>query len=140
AMLMALALAGRANAAVCGDLNGNGSRATADVVLLFRAVLENPDPSPLCGGAGALDCGDINADGGISTADVVILFSSVLGNETLFPPCTGAGTTRASGSSISGTIAANETWDACTYTLDSIVFVEPGTVLTIRAGATIEGK
>ena len=139
AMLMALALAGRANAAVCGDLNGNGSRATADVVLLFRAVLENPDPSPLCGGAGALDCGDINADGGISTADVVILFSSVLGNETLFPLCTGAGTTRACGSTISGTIAANETWDACTYTLDGIVFVEPGVVLTIRAGATIKG-
>jgi hypothetical protein len=140
AMLMALAVSARANAAVCGDLNGNGSRATADVVLLFRAVLENPDPSPLCGGAGALDCGDINADGGISTADVVILFSSVLGNETLFPLCTGAGNTRACGSTITGTIAANETWDACTYTLDGIVFVEANVVLTIKAGARIEGK
>ena len=60
ALLLALAFAGRAHAAVCGDLNGNGSRSTADVVLLFRAVLENPDPSPLCGGSGAGDCGDIN--------------------------------------------------------------------------------
>lgn len=51
ALLLALAFAGRAHAAVCGDLNGNGSRSTADVVLLFRAVLENPDPSPLCGGS-----------------------------------------------------------------------------------------
>lgn len=41
ALLLALAFAGRAHAAVCGDLNGNGSRSTADVVLLFRAVLEN---------------------------------------------------------------------------------------------------
>lgn len=140
ALLLALAFAGRAHAAVCGDLNGNGSRSTADVVLLFRAVLENPDPSPLCGGSGAGDCGDINADGSISTADVVILFSSVLGNETLFPLCTGAGTTRACGSTITGSIAANETWDACTYTLDGIVFVEPNVVLTIKAGATVKGK
>ena len=140
ALLLALAFAGRAHAAVCGDLNGNGSRSTADVVLLFRAVLENPDPSPLCGGSGAGDCGDINADGSISTADVVILFSSVLGNETLFPLCTGAGNTRACGSTISGSIAANETWDACTYTLDGIVFVEPNVVLTIKAGAKIQGK
>jgi hypothetical protein len=139
ATLLALALAGSAHAALCGDLNGNGSRSTADVVLLFRAVLENPDPSPLCGGAGALDCGDINGDGAISTADVVILFSSVLGNETLFPLCQGPGNVRTCGSVISGTINANEIWDACTYTLDGIVFVEPNVVLTIRPGATILG-
>lgn len=70
----------------------------------------------------------------------MILFSSVLGNETLFPLCTGAGNTRACGSTISGSIAANETWDACTYTLDGIVFVEPNVVLTIKAGAKIQGK
>lgn len=139
ATLLAIASAGGAHAAICGDLNGNGSRSTADVVLLFRAVLENPDPAPLCGGAGAADCGDINADGSISTADVVILFSSVLGNETLFPLCQGAGNTRPCGSTISGTISANERWDACTYTLDGIVFVEPNVVLTITAGATILG-
>ena len=49
-----------AHAALCGDLNNSGSRNVSDVVLLFRAVLENPDPTPLCGGAGALDCGDLN--------------------------------------------------------------------------------
>jgi hypothetical protein len=97
ASLLAISLAGSAHAAVCGDLNGNGSRSTADVVLLFRAVLENPDPTPLCGGAGVNDCGDINASASISTADVVILFSSVLGNETLFPLCQGEGATRPCG-------------------------------------------
>jgi hypothetical protein len=140
ALVLALAFAGRANAAVCGDLNGNGSRSTADVVLLFRAVLENPDPAPLCGGAGASDCGDINADGGVSTADVVILFSSVLGNETLFPLCTGVGQDIACGSTISGSIASNKRMLECEYTLDGIVFVEPNAVLTITAGATIKGK
>ena len=83
--------AGSAAAAICGDLNNNGGRNVADVVLLFRTVLENPDPSPLCGGAGATDCGDINADGNVTVNDVVILFSSVLGNETLYPLCTGPG-------------------------------------------------
>jgi len=139
AMLLALAFAGSAHAAVCGDLNGNGSRSTADVVLLFRAVLENPDPSPLCGGAGVNDCGDVNDSGSISTADVVILFSSVLGNETLFALCDGQGTIRPCGSVVSGTISSNETWDACTYTLDGIVFVEPNVVLTINPGALILG-
>ncbi|MEW6273429.1 MAG: hypothetical protein AB1689_29465 [Thermodesulfobacteriota bacterium] len=64
----------------CGDLNASNTISTADVVLLFRAVLENPDPSPLCGGAGALACGDIVSNGSINTNDVVILFSAVLGN------------------------------------------------------------
>ena len=65
--LMGCVLAGRdvgdgESAAVCGDLNNSGGanpRSIADVVLLFRAVLEEPDPSPLCGGAGVLNCGNV---------------------------------------------------------------------------------
>jgi hypothetical protein len=147
--LLAMASVGAASAtagaAICGDLNNNGSRNVADVVLLFRAVLENPDPSPLCGGAGALDCGDVLKDGAISVNDVVVLFSSVLGNETLFNLCEGpgpdiacpGGTTTIS--SLNG-VTSNQTWPAgCTVLLDGPVFVQSGVVLTIKAGAVVKG-
>lgn len=146
-LIAAAAVAGSAShalAALCGDLNANGSRNVADVVLLFRAVLENPDPSPLCGGAGALDCGDTNADTNISVNDVVILFSSVLGNETLYPLCTGPGNVIAcpgGTATVSGLISANQVWpSSCTILIDGTVFVEPGVVLTIQPGTTIKGK
>lgn len=130
--------------ALCGDLNNSGGRNVADVVLLFRAVLENPDPSPLCGGAGALDCGDINDDGNISVNDVVVLFSNVLGNETLYPVCTGPGTTIScpgGTATVSGSITTNQVWpSSCTVLLDGTVFVEPGVVVTIQPGTVIKGK
>jgi hypothetical protein len=134
-----------ASAATCGDLNNSGGRSVADVVLLFRAVLENPDPPNLCGTGNALDCGDINADGNISVADVVILFSSVLGNETLFPLCTGqgnvipcpGGTATISG----GSITSNQVWQTgCTYIIDGQTFVQPNVVLTIQPGTIVKGK
>ena len=136
--------AGSAAAAICGDLNNNGGRNVADVVLLFRTVLETPDPSPLCGGAGAIDCGDINADSNVTVNDVVILFSSVLGNETLYPLCTGPGNVIScpgGSATVSGTITTNQIWpSSCTILLDGTVFVEPGVVLTIQPGTTIKGK
>ncbi|MFM7736024.1 MAG: dockerin type I repeat-containing protein, partial [Alphaproteobacteria bacterium] len=146
-LLAATTLAGAAGpalGALCGDLNGNGSRNVADVVLLFRAVLENPDPTPLCGGLGALDCGDTNADSNISVNDVVILFSSVLGNETLYPLCTGPGNVIScpgGTATVSGSITTNQVWpSSCTILVDGTVFVEPGVVLTIQPGTTIKGK
>lgn len=76
-------------AVMCGDLTGNDQIDTADVVLLFRAVLENPDPAPLCKGAGALACGDVvplNApDGQITTGDTVGLFQTVLNDAPPVP-------------------------------------------------------
>lgn len=133
-----------AHASTCGDLNNSGGRSVADVVLLFRAVLENPDPANLCGGAGASQCGDVNADGSISVADVVILFSSVLGNETLFPLCTGTGTDVScpgGTATITGSINSNQRWlTGCKYILDGQVFVQPNVVLTIQPGVTVVGK
>lgn len=132
-----------ARAAACGDLTDSAGVNVGDVVLLFRAVLENPDPTPLCGGAGAIDCGDVNADGAISISDVVILFNSVLGNETLYPLCVGEGPTLAGcpGTvTISSNITSNQVWPAgCTIILDGTIFVDPGVVLKIEAGATIFG-
>src|SRR5215470_6765412 len=134
----------RAFGAPCGDLNNDGHRSVADVVLLFRAVLENPDPPNLCGTGTALDCGDINGDRAISISDVVLLFSDVLGVETLFPICTTppppldclTGTI-----SVSGSITAPETWPTgCTVFLEGQVFVEPGVVLTIQRGVTVKGR
>src|SRR5262245_57358356 len=137
-------VAPQALAATCGDLNNSGGRTVADVVLLFRAVLENPDPPNLCGGAGAADCGDINDDGSISVGDVVILFNSVLGNETLFPLCVGTGTDiqcPGGTATITGNINANERWlTGCTYILDGQVFVQPNVVLTIQQGVTVLGN
>lgn len=133
-----------ARAAACGDLTDASGVNVGDVVLLFRAVLEEPDPSPLCGGLGALDCGDVNADGAITIADVVILFNSVLGNETLYPLCVSEGPTIAcpGGTAvISGNIASNQVWPAgCNIELNGTIFVEPGVVLKIDAGATIFGQ
>src|SRR5215472_15337689 len=141
-LVTALAMAGSATAgraSVCGDLNNDGNRTINDVVLLFRAALENPDPPNLCGGAGALQCGDINGDGAISINDVVILFSSVLGNQTLFPLCVGGGTRLCAPGSpahtpitINSNVTGNEEWNGpCDYLLDGIIFVQQGVVLTI---------
>ncbi len=133
-----------ASAATCGDLNNSGSRNVADVVLLFRAVLENPDPAPLCGGAGALDCGDMNDDGAITVNDVVILFSSVLGNETLFDLCSGSGAAIScpgGTATISSNVTTNQIWPStCTILLDGTIFVEPNVVLTIQPGTVVKGK
>ena len=49
ALLFCVLAPSEALASACGDLNNDGNVATADVVLLFRAVLEEPDPAPLCG-------------------------------------------------------------------------------------------
>jgi hypothetical protein len=141
-----------ASAAVCGDLNNSGGanpRSIADVVLLFRAVLEEPDPSPLCGGAGVLNCGNIinnPSDGAtqIKINDVVALFNSVLGNETLFKLCEGEGNQIACPGGqavITADVAANQVWPAgCDIELDGTIFVTNAAVLTIRAGAHIEGR
>jgi hypothetical protein len=111
---------------------------------LLRAVLENPDPTPLCGGAGVNDCGDIVDDNAISVNDVVVLFSSVLGNETLFALCAGPGTTIAcpGGEVVIGSnITTNQVWpSSCKIYLNGTIFVEPNVVLTIQAGTTVRGQ
>lgn len=139
-------------AAICGDLNNSGGvnpRSIADVVLLFRAVLEEPDPSPLCGGAGVLDCGNVisnPSDGGtqIKINDVVALFNSVLGNETLFELCEGEGNEIACPGGqavITADVTTNQVWQAgCDIELGGTVFVTSGAVVTIRAGAQIQGQ
>jgi hypothetical protein len=141
-----------ARAATCGDLNNSGGvtpRTIADVVLLFRAVLEEPDPSPLCGGAGVLDCGNVIAnpsDGAtqIKINDVVALFNSVLGNETLFELCEGEGNEIACPGGqavITSDVTTNQVWPAgCDIEIDGLTFVASDAVLTIRAGATIQGR
>lgn len=141
-----------ARAAVCGDLNNSGGatpRTIADVVLLFRAVLEDPDPSPLCGGAGVLDCGNVinnPSDGAtqIRINDVVALFNHVLGNETLFKLCEGEGNVIACPGGvavITTDINTNQVWPAgCSIELDGLTFVGSDAVLTIRPGATIKGR
>jgi hypothetical protein len=83
--IVVLGMAPPAYGATCGDLNGDGSIGTGDVVLLQRVVLENPDPV-VCSGQPAPSCGDVDSDGSISTADVVILYGYVLGNPFVLCP------------------------------------------------------
>jgi hypothetical protein len=134
----------RVEAAVCGDLNGNGTLTIADCTILFDVIAGPPDPAGLCGGQGAAQCGDLNADGSINIADGIICLNAVAGNETLFPLCTGSGVVPAcpgGARTVSTDINTTQRWPAsCVVTIDGTLFVNQNVVLTIDAGTTIKGK
>jgi hypothetical protein len=133
-----------AHAAVCGDLNNNGSVTIADCTLLFDIAAGPPDP-PVCGGLGALNCGDLNADGSVNIADAIICMNAVAGNETTFPLCTGPTADVACPGgvhNVTSNITSNQSWGAggCMHILDGTIFVNANVILTIRPGAVIKGK
>jgi len=141
AAALALACApGLAKAATCGDAAGGGSRNVGDVAAVLTCVVNSSACASLCGGAGALDCADMNQDGVVNIADAVILLNDVLSKFNILPLCTSAGPTVPCGTVISSDITSNEVLAACEYSLDGTVFVEPGVVLTVQAGATIKGR
>jgi hypothetical protein len=143
-----------AGAAICGDLNGDGSRTIADAVKLQKALFA-PNPGD-CGGAGSASCGDVNpAIPGLGVDDSVVLQASLNGKPTLFALCQGKGTspcTASAGSgpggeswttrtTVSGTIGNNQEWVAgCRVDVDGLTFVPNGVTITIDPGALVVGK
>jgi hypothetical protein len=137
-----------AHAAICGDLNNNGSVNTGDATLLLQAIAgTHSNPASLCGGMGALQCGDLNASGSLSVADGVILLRVLNELPTLFPPCTGTGNPFACGATVSGNITTNRLVQkcagceqSCSIIVDGTTFVTAGVTLSFEAGATVCGK
>lgn len=135
-----------AGAAVCGDLNNSGGatpRAINDVVILLRSVSNLETDSALCGGLGVLQCGDINANGAKDIGDVVTLLRNVSNIETVFPICVGEGPQLAGCPgpvNLPNQINSNVVIPAgCAVFVNGTTFVEPGVVLTVKAGAVVKG-
>ena len=152
ALVATAGLARNAVAAVCGDVNGNGSVTTADVTKLRRVIAGLDPVGTACGGSGALQCGDIRADGALAPNDVVVLLNYLAGNPLVVPICSGTGPQVPRGTTISGSINQTQTWTAggevccpnengsADITIDGTVFVNPGVTLTINPGTLIKGK
>lgn len=151
AFAVAAALApSQASAAACGDLNNDGNRTIVDVLLMANCVAGLCNEPAQCGGAGIADCADTFGDGTtVNASDLNQLVFDVAGLETLHDLCADIGTAIACPGGqavISGDITASQVWPSgCDIELDDTVFVEtpnggPTTVLTIQAGATIEGR
>jgi hypothetical protein len=150
AALLALAAgASTAGAAICGDAAcqtgggpacAGGVRDIGDVGALLTCVVNAATCTARCGGAGAADCADMNQDGAVNISDAVILLNDVLAKPNILPICTSAGPTVPCGTVISADIDSNRVLASCEYFLDGLIFVDPGVVLTIQAGATIKGR
>ncbi len=151
AVLMLAGSASVAGAACTADVNGSGSVTTGDVQILLQCNGTTPTAHPnpticnaACGGAGILSCGDLNLDGQITTADAVIaLNESSDPSKNVVPACSSAGPTVPCGTIIDSTdpnnINSNRVLGTCQYFVKGTVFVQPGVVLSVRPGATIEG-
>ena len=154
AVLAALAAmsASPAAAAICGDLNNDGSVTIVDVVRMANCVAGLCNESAECGGDGLADCGDTFGDGSTGVAqteDLNQLVFQVAGLETLHDLCAPVGPAIAcAGGTVtlpSGSITSSQHWPAsCTVKLNGTVVVdtpdgEPTTVLTIDAGSTVQG-
>lgn len=151
ALALAAAMApGQAQAAACGDLNNDGNRTIVDVLLMANCIAGLCNEPAQCGGAGLADCANTFGDGTVVNAsDLNQLVFDVAGLDTLHDLCAPIGSPIAcpgGTAAITGTITASQIWPAgCDIQLDDTVFVDtpvgqPTTVLTIQAGATIEGK
>ena len=80
-----------ARAAVCGDLNGNGTVDVADALILSNIAAGGAPPANVCGGSGLTQCADVFKDNAINNADLAALVDTIAGLETLFDACSGPG-------------------------------------------------
>ncbi len=141
---------GAARAAVCGDLNGNGSVEVGDALILSNVVAGGSAPANVCGGSGITQCGDVFKDGSINNADLAALVDTVAGLETLFDACSGPGSAIAcpGGSVTLGTqtITAPQVWPkSCNIVIGGTILVDtpagaPTAVLTIERGSIVKGS
>lgn len=154
-LTLGLALAGApraASAAGCGDLNNDGQVTIVDVVRMANCVAGLCNEATECGGAGLATCGDTYGDGSVGVAqtdDLDQLVRKVAGLESLHDMCAPVGADiSCPGGTVtltSGTISSSQRWPAsCLVKLAGTVLVDsptggPTTVLTIEAGATVEG-
>lgn len=148
AVALAAALAPTRSDAVCsGDLVAPAGVDPIDVAVILTCV-NNPNAAVCgasCGGAGFRNCADVNLDGNVNIADAVIInneanFVGGTCSRNIVPICSSPGAQLPCGSNIAADFTTNTTLGACSYTLDGTVFVNPGTVLTIRPGATIRAR
>jgi len=139
-------LPGRSDAVCSGDPTGGGITGADTLrVLTCAANPGNALCATSCGGAGILDCADVNVDGSVNVQDAILIANQVgtlpgTCPLNVVPLCTSPGPVLACGSTISADITSNIRLSGCEYTLDGTVFVQPGTVVSIAAGATIKGK
>ncbi|MGD9764529.1 MAG: hypothetical protein AB7V27_12500 [Candidatus Binatia bacterium] len=140
----------------CGDLNNDGARSLADLVLLNNCA-NGACPGNVCGNGNLLSCGDIFGDGDVSlgaaiTADLAALGQSLAGQTPVYDLCEGPGPdidcpggTVTLGTPAPLTITSSQTWPAdCTVRIGGTVFVDtpaagPTTVLKIEAGSIVHG-
>lgn len=146
ALGLGIALLGRAgsvHAACSGDPNGGGIT-LADVSLMLTCI-NNPAASACsaaCGGQGILDCADVNLDGTLNINDAVIVLNETSPgcNRNVVPMCSSPGPVLPCGTTISADITSNVVLGSCEYFIDGTVFVQPGTVVTVRPGAVVKGR
>ena len=132
-----------ASAQTCADLNNDGGVTVGDAIALSQCVASSCPPN-VCGNGNPLTCADLLEDGAITNADLAVIVDSLAGIETLFPLCQGPGTTLAGCPGTvtinSGNITTNAVWPAgCDIEINGTVLVQDGVVLTVQAGAVVQG-
>src|SRR5262245_26956328 len=164
-IVVALAMAALAPAAAhaaCGDLNNDGSRTLADVIILSQCLANGGtcpavSPGPLCGTGSLAACGDVFGDGDTSfpvamQADLSVLLASQAGLSTLYDICDGPSPAKViacGGGTVtlpSQTITTGQTWPkTCKVVLGGTILVSnpasgPTTVLRIEPGSIVQGS
>ena len=139
AVAAAMVLAPAVARAICGDLNNDGVRTTADAIVLSQCIANGGTcpavaPGPLCGTGSLAACGDVLGDGDVSfpvgqNADLAVLLQSLAGLATLYDICEGPGAAPVGcpGTVTLGsqTITSSQTWPAnCTIRINGTVTLQ----------------
>lgn len=163
ATVAAVALAAGPAHAACGDLNNDGVRNVADLLILQQCVANggtcpSVSPGPLCGTGSLAACGDIFGDADVSfpsaiNADLAALQLTLAGLSTLYDACDGPAPSKViacpGGTVTLGTqtITSGQTWPAsCTVVIGGTVLVGPSTtggpttVIRIEPGSVVLGQ
>jgi hypothetical protein len=134
----------RGDAAVCGDVNGDGALTSGDCQQLLDATAGLGAQAALCGGA--LACADLNTDTRVTAADAALCLGQATGltaNRTLCNLQPAGNVIDCPGGSVTVTqdLIRSQTWPkTCAIFLDGSVFVAGNVVLTIEPGTIIKGK
>ena len=160
AVAAAAALAPATSSALCGDLNNDGQRTSADAIILSQCIANGGTcpavtPGPLCGSGSLSACGDVLGDGDTSfpvgqNADLAVLLQSLAGLSTLYDICQGPGPNiTCPGGNVTiptSTITTSQTWPAsCKVTLGGTIQVQtppgaPTTVIKVEKGSVVKGN
>jgi hypothetical protein len=136
-----------AAAALCGDMDGNGTVAVNDVVRHLLIVNGGADAS--CGGAGYAGCGNLNGDATHDPEinDTVLLLNRASGIANCQPDFCASKEVLAGcpgpvdlPSHIGGAHASIVVPAGCDAHINGLVFVEAGAALTIEKGAVVKGN